>query len=117
MAALVNDRTNAIVAATVEMATTRRQRRTGLLGRASLDPASAMLITPCLSVHTVGMRFPIDVVFIDRAGRAVHLVHALQPWRMAASLRGRAVIELAAGRLAATGVQLGDRLRLVADQQ
>jgi uncharacterized membrane protein (UPF0127 family) len=117
MASLVNDRTNGVVAANVELAATRRARRKGLLGRASLDPASAMLITPCSSVHTVCMQFPIDVVFIDGAGRAVRLVHALQPWRMAASLRGRAVIELAAGRLAETGVQLGDRLRIVPDPQ
>jgi len=110
MAALINDRTSAVVAENVELAATRRQRRTGLLGRPSLDPASAMLITPCCSVHTVFMQFPIDVVFVDRGGRAVRLVHALPPWRMAAAMRAHSVIELAAGRLEACGIQVGDRL-------
>lgn len=107
---LLNDRTNGVVAAHVEVAATRRARRRGLLGRASLDSACAMLITPCFAVHTVRMRFPIDVAFVDRDGRAVRLVHALQPWRMAAALRAHAVIELAAGRLTACGVREGDRL-------
>ena len=112
MAALVHDRTNSVVAAHVEIAATRRARRKGLLGRASLDPASAMLITPCFAVHTIGMRFPIDVAFVDRDGRAVRLVHALKPWRAAAATGAYEVFELAAGRLAACGVREGDRLTL-----
>ena len=68
MAALINDRTHGVVAATVEVALTRRERRNGLLGRDSLDAGAAMLIAPCFSVHTVAMRFPIDVAFIDRKG-------------------------------------------------
>ena len=112
MAALVNGRTDAVVATSVEVADTRRTRRKGLLGRASLDPASAMLITPCFSVHTAFMRFPIDVAFVDREGRAVRLVRALPPWRMAGAFGAHAVIELAAGRLDACDVQVGDRLFL-----
>jgi uncharacterized membrane protein (UPF0127 family) len=109
---LVNGRTDAVVAAHVEVAATRRARRQGLLGRASLDSASAMLITPCCAVHTVRMRFPIDVAFVDRHGRAVRLVHALKPWRIAAAFGAHAVVELAAGRLAACSVREGDRLYL-----
>lgn len=112
MAALVNARTDALVSTSVEVADTRRTRRRGLLGRASLDPAAALLITPCFSVHTVFMRFPIDVAFVDREGRAVRLVRALQPWRLAAALGAHAAIELAAGRLDACGVRVGDRLLL-----
>jgi uncharacterized protein len=112
LAALINNRTNRLVASTVEVAHTRRERRNGLLGRDSLDAGAAMLIAPCCSVHTVAMRFPIDVAFIDRDGHAVRLVHGLRPWRVAAAFRAHAVIELAAGRLEACGVELGDRLYL-----
>ena len=107
---LVNDRTNIVVASCVELALTRKARRKGLLGRERLEANEAMVISPCVSVHTVSMRFPIDVAFVDKEGRAVRLVHDLQPWRMAASFRARAVIELAAGRLEQCGVRLGDRL-------
>ena len=112
---LIDERTSMVVADSVELAMTRSARRKGLLGRDSLGPHEGMLISPCFSVHTVAMRFPIDVVFVDSDGRTVRMVHGLAPWRMAASLRARSVIELAAGRLEAAGVRLGDRLRLVRD--
>lgn len=110
--ALVNERTDAVVASSVELAVTRKARRRGLLGRTTLDAEAAMLLSPCLAVHTAFMAFPIDVVFVNREGHAVHIVHALQPWRLAASLRAHAVIELAAGRLQECGVEVGDRLYL-----
>ena len=68
---LMNERTHEQVATSVEIAATRRSRRRGLLGRDSLDEAFAMLLAPCAAVHTAGMRFPIDVVFVDRQGYAV----------------------------------------------
>ena len=58
------------------------------------------------------MRFPIDLVFIDRDGRAVRVVPNVRPWRMAVSLRAHAVIELAAGTAAAADIQVGDMLYL-----
>jgi hypothetical protein len=112
MLSLINERTRASVADIVEVAYSRQARRRGLLGRDSLDDDMALVLCPCLAVHTAFMQFPIDVVFVDRNGYAVHMVHDLQPWRIAGSLRARAVIELAAGRLKSTGVALGDRLYL-----
>ena len=73
---------------------------------------AAMVISPCMAVHTAFMRFAIDVVFVDGQGHAVEIIHALQPWRMAASLRARAVIEMPAGRARACDVRVGDRLAL-----
>jgi uncharacterized protein len=96
----------------VEIAATRTTRRRGLLGRDRLDQASAMLLAPCTAVHTIGMRFPIDVVFVDRQGYAVKIVRNLRPWRMALAAGGRAVIEMAAGSLEWGQVLPGDRLYL-----
>ena len=107
---VINDRTRGVVAGNAEMAVTRRDRRKGLLGREALDADAALVLSPCIAVHTAFMKFPIDVAFIDRQGHAVRLVHALRPWRVAASVRAYSVIELAAGRLAACGVEVGDRL-------
>ena len=110
--ALFNERTNQAVATQVEIAATRRSRNRGLLGRDHLDEAAAMLLAPCTSVHTVGMRFPIDVVFVDRQGYAVKVVRNLRPWRIALSIGGSAVIEMAAGSLRWGQVVPGDRLYL-----
>ena len=112
--ALMNERTHQAVATSVEIAATRTSRRRGLLGRDRLDKTSAMLLAPCAGVHTAGMRFAIDVVFVDREGYAVKVVRNLRPWRIALASRARAVIELQGGSLRWGQVLLGDRLYLTA---
>ena len=109
---LMNARTAKVVATDIELADTREARRKGLLGRDGLDRAAALIIRPCFSVHTVGMRFSIDVVFVDREGVVVRVVTNLQPWRIAAAWGAHAVVELAAGT--AVDVRRGDRLYLAA---
>jgi uncharacterized membrane protein (UPF0127 family) len=108
----MNDRTRSAVALEVDVASTRATRRRGLLGRERLSATEGLLLTPCKAVHTVGMRFPIDVIFIDRDGRAVRIVPSLAPWRIAMSARATAVIELAAGQAAASDIRVGDMLYL-----
>lgn len=110
--ALMNERTRQRVATSVEIAATRVSRRRGLLGRDRLDQASALLLAPCSAVHTVGMRFAIDVVFLDRQGYAVKVVRDLRPWRMALATGARVVIEMTAGSLGSDLVLPGDRLCL-----
>lgn len=109
---LVNQRTAQRLATSVVVADTRRTRRKGLLGRDWMGAGEAIVITPCLAVHTAFMRFAIDVVFIDRDGRTVKIIEDLRPWRIAASSRAHAVVEMAAGRARACGIEVGDRLSL-----
>ena len=85
-------------------------RLRGLLGRSGLDPGSGMLITKASSITTFFMRFPIDVVFLDRDRKVVGLRHGLGPWRIAAAHRAVAALELPAGAAAGAGVQEGDVL-------
>jgi uncharacterized membrane protein (UPF0127 family) len=110
---LVNRRSEETIASAVELALTRAERRRGLLGRTGLDPTAALMLSPCWAVHTTFMRFPIDVVFVDRGGRAVKIVHGLEPWRMAMAPRAHAAIELPAGSLLARDIRLGDELYLL----
>ena len=109
---LIHDRTDAVIASAVELALSRKARRTGLLGRAAMDPGAALVLAPCCAVHTAFMRFPIDVLFMDRTGRAMRVIHGLKPWRAAASPQAYAVVELPAGVLARFEVGAGDRFRL-----
>jgi uncharacterized membrane protein (UPF0127 family) len=110
--ALMNARSGGMVATTTELAVTRSARRKGLLDRAALDPSSALVLAPCLMVHTAFMRFAIDVIFVDRAGRVVRIVPDLVPWRIAASFGAYATVELAAGALVSRDVAVGDYLYL-----
>ena len=108
---LMNAHTRTLVASAVEVADDRATRRKGLLGRDHLDPAAALVLTPCFAVHTAFMRFPLDVLFVDRNGIVVKVVRQMGPWRIAAAWGAHTVIELAAGAVAGTReVRVGDRL-------
>jgi len=107
---LENERTSTVVADHLVTAFDSASRRRGLLGRDGLPPGNALIIAPSNAVHTFFMRFPIDVAFVRRDGRIVKIRAALPQWRMTASLRGFAVIELPAGTLARSKTVCGDRL-------
>ena len=109
---LVNSRTEDAVARRVEVAVTRRRRRKGLLGRSGMAVSSAMILAPCAAVHTMFMRFPIDVLFVDANGCALRIVPNLGPWRVAIQPFAHAVVEMPAGSLEERRVRVGDRLYL-----
>jgi|SRR5689334_744591 len=113
---LMNERTSGVVATHVQLADTRASRRKGLLGRDSLEPTAALIIVPCFAIHTFSMRFPIDVVFLDRDGVVVRVVKNLGPRRIAAAWRAHAVVEMAAGGPGSGDVRCGDRLYLSAER-
>jgi uncharacterized membrane protein (UPF0127 family) len=110
--ALINDRTGQVLASAVEVAGTSESRRRGLLGQSGLDPSAALIIAPCSAIHMFFMRFAIDAVFVDRAGRVRKIVHDLRPWRIAMSLGAYAVIEMASGAVGRSDVEVEDRLIL-----
>jgi len=87
-------------------------RTRGLLGRSGLDPDSGMLVDSAPPVHMFFMRFPIDVVFLDRDWKVVRVRHRLRPWRVAGARGAVAALELPAGAAAASGVKEGDVLVL-----
>jgi uncharacterized membrane protein (UPF0127 family) len=82
---------------TLYVAADRRARRRGLARLEAPAPASALLLEHCRSIHTIGMRYALDLVWIDAGGVPVRLDEAVGPWRLRTCLRARAVIEAAAG--------------------
>lgn len=87
-------------------------RLRGLLGRRALPPDAGLLLRPASAIHTCGMRFAIDAVFLDGDGRVLRLAENLRPWRFAAARGAHGVLELRAGSCARAGLQPGGRLRL-----
>ena len=82
-------------------------RLRGLLGRTGLAADEGIFFRPAGSIHTMFMRFAIDVVFLDRDLRVLKVTRALPPWRVAGARGAKCVLELAAG---AANVAPGDRL-------
>lgn len=85
------------------------ERLRGLLGTGA-PPREALYIAPCRGVHTAGMRYAIDVVFVDGHGRVLRVVEQLAPWRMASAPGARAVVELPAGSVRRLALARGERL-------
>jgi len=102
----------AVICERCEMPESAMGRTRGLLGRDGLEPGSGMLIDRAASVHMFFMRFPIDVVFLDRDLKVVRVVERLRPWRVAGARRAAAALELPVGAAAAAGVRVGDELVL-----
>jgi uncharacterized protein len=82
----------------VVLAATRRTRALGLAGLEALPEDVALHIPRCRSVHTVGMRFPLDLIWLDAAGRPVRVDRDVAPRRVRTWLRARSVVECRAGR-------------------
>ena len=105
--------TGVVVADRVLVATTRAERRVGLLKHDHLEPGEGLLIAPCNGVHTCFMRFAIDLLALDKNGVVVDAVSTLKPWRLRLPKRGSfSVLELAAGTLSRTHVEVGHRIDL-----
>lgn len=98
------------VLASVEVADRAAKRSRGLLGRDHLD--GALLLTPAKAIHTVGMRFPIDVAYLDGDYRVLE-THRVVPHRVCRPRwRARSVLEAEAGAFARWSLRAGDELTI-----
>jgi uncharacterized protein len=98
------------VLATAEVAETRRARRRGLLGRGDFE--GALVLRPCRHVHTLFVRFPIDVAFCDGDGVVLRTA-CLRPWRISPYVGNAAfVIEAQAGAFERWGLRTGDQVEV-----
>jgi uncharacterized membrane protein (UPF0127 family) len=86
------------------------ERARGLLGRKPLDTQEALLLEPCWLVHTFGMRYALDLAFVDRKGRIRKLAYGVRPGRIAGSPGSRQTIECRAGVLEPLALKVGDRV-------
>ncbi len=101
-----------VLAERAEVADRGVKRSKGLLGRNCLERGEGLWIVPCEAVHTFGMRFSIDLVYVDRDKRVKKVRSHVRPWRMSACLSAHSVIELTAGTVRETQTQAGDTLEV-----
>jgi len=90
-------------------------RMKGLLGKSTLFSGEGLLIRPCKGVSTFGMKFPIDVIVLDRHDRVIATMGEMPPNRLSRIyLRATAVIELPARTIETAAIRIGDRIEIVA---
>jgi uncharacterized protein len=108
-----NQSKETFLATRVVVADTGLSRLIGLLGRRSLEPNTGMWILPANAIHTFGMLFRFDVLFIDKAYRVVGLRERIPPFFMTwPNLRARSVLELPANTISSSRTAVGDQLRI-----
>jgi uncharacterized protein len=105
-----NHTRDTILGDAVELADTSETRRVGLLKHARLEPGSGLWIVPCESVHTFFMKFPIDLVYLDKERKVRKVRHAVPAWRLSACLTAHSILELPAGTAEKSGTLPGDEL-------
>lgn len=114
MPLLFNSTSGSIVATRVDGLSTFFQRAVGLLTRTSMRPDEGVWIWGCRAIHTIGMRVPIDVIFVDREQRVLRMIPGVPPNRLALACAGaQSVVELGCGALRDADLMLGDTLDLV----
>jgi uncharacterized protein len=94
-----------------------RERLVGLLGRSTLPAGQGIWLTPCQAVHTIGMKFAIDVVFVARDGTVLRIDQSVPPGRIRLCWRARSIIEMSAGWASEMGLRCGVRIVLPAQIQ
>jgi uncharacterized protein len=105
---------NTVLASAAEVADRAATRRKGLLGREELRQGEGLWIVPCESVHTIGMQFAIDLIYLDRNKRVKKLRGCVVPLRISACLTAHSVLELPSGTIERTETRAGDQLELSA---
>ena len=88
---------------------TFKERNRGLLALPKIRVDQGLLISPCRSVHTFAMQYPLDLVYLSKQLKVVKLVENLQPNRMSYALAGHSTLELCAGTI--------ERLQIKKDMQ
>lgn len=92
------------------MADTPDKRNTGLLKHTTLPEGEGLWIVPTQGVHTFFMKFPIDVLYLNKAKQVLKIRPAMAAWRLSLCLKAHSVVELPAGRAERTGTVVGDQL-------
>jgi len=111
---IINETKNTLVAEKAVLVETFLMRIKGLLGRKKFLKGEALILKPCNSIHTFFMKFPIDVVFLDKNNRVIKTIICLKPFRFTpVYFKANLAIELPCGTIQATLTQPNDFLRTV----
>ncbi|HLB59052.1 MAG TPA: DUF192 domain-containing protein [Bdellovibrionota bacterium] len=110
---IFNGRTGKFLAKRADRTKSLWSRAKGLLGRPHLNQGEGLIMARCKGVDTCFMKFPLDLVFVDRRGVVVKVQKNLRPWKISGyNFKARMVLELPVGMIDETGTMIGDPLSI-----
>jgi hypothetical protein len=102
----------------VARADTLLKRLKGLLGRIRLNPVDGIWLVPSRGIHTIGMLFAIDVIYLDGGNRVIHLIEHLGPFRISPiRMRCASILELPSRAIYSSNTRVGDELLICAPHE
>jgi uncharacterized protein len=108
---ILNSTKGTTIATQAVCATNFLARGRGLMMAPPLPGGGGLVIDPCNSIHMLFMRYPLDVLFVDKEGAVVFMYTGIKPWRVGRIVRGaKLAVELPAGTIASSGTQVGDKV-------
>lgn len=109
---ILNSANEKIVADKVKVADTVISRFIGLLNRKSFEEGEGLLIVPCNSIHSFGMKFSFDAVFLDKSNKVRFVIKNMHPWKVSPVIFNvNQVLELPAGTIERAEINIGDTLK------
>ena len=111
---IINISKGTVLAAECMQADSFIKRFRGLMLKPCLPEGRGLLIKPCSSIHMFFMRFPIDVLFLDKNNMVVYTISNIKPWRISPLIRNaKSVVELPAGTLQKSRTEAGDMISMI----
>ena len=111
---IINSSNQKIVADKAKIANNLITRIIGLLYRSNLNKGEGLLITPCNGIHSFGMRFNFDAVFLDKNNKVQHLIKNMSPWRTSPIIKSaHSTLELPSGIIDEAEIKTGDILQFI----
>lgn len=96
----------------IKMADTYFSRLIGLIGKKQMDKNEGLLLKKCKSIHTIGMRYNLDLVFMDKTGKVLKCVEGIKPFRAASAKGAYYALELNQGVIQIQGIKVNEQLKL-----
>ncbi len=111
---IINKTKNIQIANNIKLANNLFTRLVGLLNKSSLTEDEGLLIKPCRSIHSFGMKFNIDAIFLDKNNQVKHIIKNMKPWRCSKIIfSADKILELAAGVADKTKIEVNDILEFL----
>lgn len=110
---IINTKNNEIIGNEIIYANTPYRRFIGLMGKKEINDGQGVFLTPCNSIHMMFMKFPIDLIFVDRKNKIIHMTENIQPWKISRIVfMAQSVLELPVGTISKTMSEVGDILSI-----
>lgn len=110
---VINQRSGQVIAENILYANSMYKRFIGLMGKNEINHNEGVFLTPCNSIHMMFMKFPLDIIFLDRKNKVIHITENIKPWQISRIVfKAQSVLEVMAGKARETDLQVGDKIEI-----